>query len=96
MTALGLPASLISTLPGQSYVDETTFALEQGELVRRCEISPAELAEHYLQRIEKLGPPPQDPVGGEGVGEAIPPPTRPSSPRLNWRRVAASTPAVVA
>ncbi|GAA1963518.1 amidase [Nocardioides panacihumi] len=29
-------------------------ALEQGELVRRCEVSPGELAEHYLQRIEKL------------------------------------------
>jgi amidase len=29
-------------------------ALEQGELVRRCEVSPGELAEHYLQRIERL------------------------------------------
>jgi amidase len=29
-------------------------ALEQGELVRRCEISPAELAEHYLERIARL------------------------------------------
>lgn len=29
-------------------------ALEQGDLVRRCEISPAELAEHYLARIDRL------------------------------------------
>jgi len=29
-------------------------ALEQGELVRRCEVSPAELAEHYLARIDRL------------------------------------------
>ena len=29
-------------------------ALEQGELVRRCEVSPAELAEHYLARIDAL------------------------------------------
>jgi amidase len=29
-------------------------ALEQGELVRRCEVSAGELAEHYLQRIETL------------------------------------------
>jgi len=29
-------------------------ALEQGELVRRCEVSPGELAEHYLARIEAL------------------------------------------
>lgn len=29
-------------------------ALEQGELVRRCEVSPGELAEHYLDRIERL------------------------------------------
>jgi len=29
-------------------------ALEQGELIRRCEISPAELAEHYLERIARL------------------------------------------
>jgi amidase len=29
-------------------------ALEQGELVRRCEVAPGELAEHYLERIEKL------------------------------------------
>ena len=29
-------------------------ALEQGDLVRRCEVSPGELAEHYLARIDKL------------------------------------------
>ncbi|MEX0426515.1 amidase [Nocardioides sp. DS6] len=29
-------------------------ALEQGELLHRCEISPGELAEHYLNRIDKL------------------------------------------
>jgi amidase len=29
-------------------------ALEQGELVRRCEVSPGELAEHYLDRIGRL------------------------------------------
>jgi len=29
-------------------------ALEQGELVRRCEVSPCELAEHYLERIDRL------------------------------------------
>ncbi|WP_028658986.1 amidase [Nocardioides insulae] len=29
-------------------------ALEQGDLVRRCEVSPAELAEHYLDRIDRL------------------------------------------
>jgi len=29
-------------------------ALEQGELLHRCEISPGELADHYLNRIDKL------------------------------------------
>lgn len=29
-------------------------ALEQGELVRRCDVSPAELADHYLARVESL------------------------------------------
>ncbi|MDQ4113311.1 MAG: amidase [Actinomycetota bacterium] len=29
-------------------------ALEQGELLHRCEVSPGELAEHYLDRIARL------------------------------------------
>ena len=29
-------------------------ALEQGDLVRRREVSPAELAEHYLERAHRL------------------------------------------
>ena len=29
-------------------------ALEQGELLHRCEVSPGELAEHYLDRIDRL------------------------------------------
>ncbi|HEY0890091.1 MAG TPA: amidase [Nocardioides sp.] len=39
-------------------------ALEQGDLVRRCEISPGELAEHYLARIERLD-------GPDGVGAFV-------------------------
>lgn len=38
-------------------------ALEQGELVRRCEVSPAELAEHYLERIENLDNGSSQPLG---------------------------------
>jgi Rieske 2Fe-2S family protein len=47
VTALGLPASLISTLPGQSYVDETTFALEQEKIFERmwfCVVRSSDLA----------------------------------------------------
>ncbi|MBO0843079.1 MAG: amidase, partial [Nocardioides sp.] len=29
-------------------------ALEQGQLLHHCEISPGELAEHYLDRISRL------------------------------------------
>jgi len=39
-------------------------ALEQGELVRRCEVSPGELAEHYLERIDRLD-------GPNGVGAFV-------------------------
>ena len=38
-------------------------ALEQGELIRRCEVSPAELAEHYLARIERLDLGSDEPLG---------------------------------
>lgn len=38
-------------------------ALEQGELVRRGEVSPGELAEHYLARIEAIDADPARTVG---------------------------------
>ncbi|MCA1983647.1 amidase [Nocardioides nematodiphilus] len=38
-------------------------ALEQGELIRRCEVSPAELAEHYLARIARLDAEAAEPLG---------------------------------
>jgi amidase len=38
-------------------------ALEQGELIRRCEVSPAELAEHYLERIARLDTAADEPLG---------------------------------
>lgn len=38
-------------------------ALEQGELIRRCEVSPAELAEHYLERIARLDVHADEPLG---------------------------------
>ncbi|WGL53639.1 amidase [Nocardioides sp. BP30] len=38
-------------------------ALEQGELIRRCEVSPAELAEHYLDRIDRLDTGSAEPLG---------------------------------
>jgi amidase len=38
-------------------------ALEQGELIRRCEVSPAELAEHYLERIARLDTGAEKPLG---------------------------------
>ena len=38
-------------------------ALEQGELIRRCEVSPAELAEHYLDRIDRLDLGTTEPLG---------------------------------
>lgn len=38
-------------------------ALEQGELVRRGEVTPAELAEHYLARIERLDTEPDHRIG---------------------------------
>jgi len=38
-------------------------ALEQGELVRRGEVTPGELAEHYLARIERLDTAPDPGLG---------------------------------
>lgn len=38
-------------------------ALEQGELIRRCEVSPAELAEHYLARVARLDSEAAEPLG---------------------------------
>lgn len=38
-------------------------ALEQGELIHRCEVSPAELAEHYLDRIDRLDIGSDQPLG---------------------------------
>ncbi|UDY22712.1 amidase [Nocardioides sp. Kera G14] len=38
-------------------------ALEQGDLVRRGEVTPGELADHYLARIEKLDTVPDNRIG---------------------------------
>jgi glycine betaine catabolism A len=58
VTALGLPDSLISTLPGPSYVDETIFTLEQEKIFERmwfCAVRAADLPSPGAYKTVQVG-----------------------------------------
>jgi Rieske 2Fe-2S family protein len=53
MTTVGLPASLISTLPGSYYTDATIFEMEQAAIFESCGFAPCDRPTSTSQEADR-------------------------------------------